>query len=189
MWGECVNKKNSFSISNEHSLVQQAKNGSEKAFAILADRYSPLIKHASSQWANCAEKEDLQQEGLLGFLSAIRSFNPKQGAFPAFAKTCVERRILTVVRKYKDIPEIISTDDIHEDIPGMEIGPDEIAANKEEAQTILQKLEEQLTPIEFRSLVDHCKGLTYKEIAEKLHTTPKAVDSAIQRARKKISPS
>ena len=51
---------------------------------------------------------------------------------------------------------------------------------------MLLRLQSVLSKSEYDVLMLYGNGLSYKEIAEKLSVTEKAVDNALQRARKKV---
>ena len=56
---------------------------------------------------------------------------------------------------------------------------------REQLDQLLLRLQSVLSKSEYDVLMLYGNGLSYKEIAEKLSVTEKAVDNALQRARKK----
>ena len=73
---------------------------SEPALETLLRRYFRLVKAcAHSFYLIGAEESDLQQEGWIGLLAAVRSFSPDKDAnFPAYAALCIRRRMISAVR-------------------------------------------------------------------------------------------
>lgn len=60
------------------NLVREAQNGSESAKERLIDLNSPLIKSVIKRFKDKGlEYDDLYQLGCLGFLKAIKNFNPE----------------------------------------------------------------------------------------------------------------
>ena len=58
-------------------LIAQAQKGDEQAKASLIEHNSPLVKSVIRRYKNSrVDYEDLYQLGCLGFLKAIRNFNP-----------------------------------------------------------------------------------------------------------------
>ena len=58
-------------------LVKEAQNGSEEAKSALIAENSPLIKSKIKRFQGKGlEYDDLYQLGCLGFVKAIKNFNP-----------------------------------------------------------------------------------------------------------------
>jgi RNA polymerase sporulation-specific sigma factor len=56
----------------------------------------------------------------------------------------------------------------------------------EGTEIIFDFLQNQLSPLELSVIKHHLSGVSYKEIAERLDITEKAVDNAVQRTRSKL---
>ena len=65
--------------------------------------------------------------------------------------------------------------------------PSDIIANQEYSKTIERKIKENLSEYELSVLYEYEKGHSYADIAEKLKTKVKSVDTAIQRIKKKAN--
>ena len=63
----------------------------------------------------------------------------------------------------------------------------DIIANQEYSKTIERKIKENLSEYELSVLYEYEKGHSYADIAEKLKTKVKSVDTAIQRIKKKAN--
>lgn len=176
------------SMSDEE-LVLLAK-GDKSASAVLLSRYSRLIYIKSEIFSRSgADSDDLYQEGLLSLLKAIEAFEPDKGAkFSTFAEVCIVNRMRSVSRKsIRNLSVSGSIEDEEQnDLPSVEETPESIYFYKEFFSELWKNICSELSPTELRTLTLCVGGLSYKEAAEKMNTTEKAVDNAMQRARRKI---
>lgn len=168
----------------ESELLALAQAGDERAFALLVARYEPMLRaqvaHFRLPWADA---EDLSQEGLLGLLSAVRTFREEGGAsFRTYAAVCVRNRLLSAVRRRREempVEEMPADSDAAAD-------PAQLLAEREAASELLARIRQRLSPQEYGVLLPYLNGYGYAEIAASLGISLKAVDNAIQRARRKI---
>ena len=161
---------------------------SEEALETLIRRHFRLVKGcARSLFLAGAEESDLIQEGLIGLLGAIRSYDPeKEAGFPAYASLCIRRHMITAVRRAnasKNAP-------LNDALPLLEHAeeradsdPEDVYLGKERMQTLL----EQLSGFEQQVLQLYLEGYSGSEIALTLHRPTKSVDNAIQRIRSKAA--
>lgn len=79
----------------DEELCARVAEGSRAAEETLVLRYSRLVRSCSRPYFLMGgSSEDLIQEGMLGLLSAIRTFRPELGnRFQNYAHLCVRRRI------------------------------------------------------------------------------------------------
>ena len=77
--------------SSDQELCLGAAQGNPQAEAELVGRYGWLVRAcARPLFLAGGDSEDLIQEGFLGLLTAIRSFNPgRDAAFRTFAEICI----------------------------------------------------------------------------------------------------
>ena len=195
------------SISQElsdESLQALSASGSSEAEDLLIRRYSRVVKALARPFFLAgADSEDLIQEGMLGLLSAIRSFNAQAGAsFKTYSRLCIRRRLITAVRS-ASYSKNVSLDDclslesplFDDDQPGMAYGlridspqrPEELVIDKENTQVLFQSVFNALSKYEQTVLRAYLSGSSYREIAEMTGKTEKAVDNAVQRIRRKVS--
>jgi len=92
MDGICDNKSSS---SNEK--ISGNDLASEET---LVSEYAWLVRACSRPFFLAGgDSEDLIQEGMMGLLSAIRTFNPEKGAkFTTYAEFCIRRRIYSAIK-------------------------------------------------------------------------------------------
>ena len=138
--------------------------------------------------------EDLIQEGMLGLLSAIRSYDESRGArFETYAELCVRRRIISAVRTYalrnnaKDELSLESHLLAEKEVPGAYLlrDPEELVIARERVHELTAGIEGLLSGFESTVLRLYLEGYTYSEMSEMLGRPYKSVENAISRIRKK----
>ena len=124
----------------------------------------------------------------MSLLKAIDAFDPKKGVkFSTFAEVCIVNRMRTLSRKtVKDMTFTESIGDEAEDIISGEETPESIYFYKEFFSEMWKNICSVLSLTELNVLTLCVQGLSYRSAAEKLGMTEKAVDNAMQRARRKI---
>jgi RNA polymerase sporulation-specific sigma factor len=65
--------------------------------------------------------------------------------------------------------------------------PAELLQQREEVELLHARMQNALTPVEYRVLQLYLASYSYREIAQHLNIDVKAVDNALQRLRKKLS--
>ena len=188
-------------------LIQEVKDSlSNEALDCLIGRYKDLVSMKANKFFMIgSEKDDILQEGYIGLYKAVKSFDcEKQSSFKSFANMCIERQLITAVKnsnRQKHIPlnsslslnmtayddegesnttiiEILDTNKESED-------PLEIIAKKEYFNSVEENMDKSLSDFEKKVLKLYKNGESYANIAKKLDTKVKSVDTAIQRIRKK----
>lgn len=176
-------------------LVARARSGDELAVDSLLRRYESLLRlWASEFFLPGGDDDDLRQEARLGLLAAIRSFDFASTSFKTFARLCVRRKLMTVVKlanggralaltdaarvAVDDEDEPVAAVDV---IPARRTDPAEVIAAAEQIRALVLGIK-QLSPTERRALVGIClEGRCYDEIGPR-----KQVDNARQRATRKL---
>ena len=182
-----------YSSKSDIQLLNETKSGDENALNTLIARHRSSVEAIAMKYIDSPlEKDDLIQEGMIGLLAAIKSYNSEKSAkFVTYASRCINNSVQTALRKFsrlKDIPQnnIIA---LEEDLFGEQFmlsAEDEYLA-KESVMALTEILYEGLSSFENEVLRLYIMGCTYAEIAEKLGKNPKAIDNAIQRIRKKLN--
>ena len=132
------------------------------------------------------------QEGVIGFLSAIRRYRPGSAGFKTFAVLCIDRSMISAVRatlQKKQIPKssLVSLNDDFSPVltsPGDD--PQNLMIANEDLHRLSRKIDESLTPLEREVLSYYLAGLSYGATAKRLGCSCKAVDNALQRVRRKL---
>jgi RNA polymerase sporulation-specific sigma factor len=161
--------------------------------AVIKD-YRQVVEIVANNYKDSPmEKDDLIQEGMIGLLAAIKSFDSSKGAsFKTYARICIDNAIQSALRKYyrlKDIPVQNVVEYQEEEIPVNSgfASAEDIFIAQESVSLLTKVLQQNLSDFENEVLRLHIIGCSYNEIASRMSTTPKAVDNALQRARRKIS--
>ncbi len=182
--------------NDDIQLSLMAKQGNDLAFYELMMRYLPFIKSKAynASGTNGVEYDDLLQEGLLGLLSAVKSFNSNSNTeFSAYACVCIRNRIISACRtastqKNLFLNSFVSLNDDMFDIPaGFDTQPEEVFINKENLKVINDKIANILSYQERKVITLRLIGYSYKEIASILSITPKKVDNYLQSIKRKIN--
>lgn len=189
----------------DEELVFFYKQGNQDAFNILLKNYTPMIHiYCSRYFAKGLSSMDLFQEGCIGLYVAATKFQRNKGAFKAFAMAHIKNYIIngvkTATRKKQQILNHYKSffSKIEENHLGgrcfMDIlasavpTPEEIYLKNEETkekQCDLNQFIKAMTQIEQLVFMEIMNGKTYKEAAEKIGLSPKSIDNAISRIKKK----
>ena len=172
------------------NLFLRAKAGEESAVEEIVAQYKGLIRAVANKFFLVGgDKDDLLQEGMLGLYFAILNFDESKGSFPSFVKLCVMRQLIDAVKRDNSNRNKALAN--HLDISLAENLPDDRTPlqdllEKEAAQKVRDIIETQLSSLEKQVVELFAEGYSYEDIAEKLGVSYKAVDGALQRARKKL---
>lgn len=188
----------------DEKLLQEIKNQNNVAFDCLIDRYKEMVSIKANKFFMIgSEKEDMIQEGYMGLYKAVKSFDQeKQNSFKTFAGLCIERQMITAVKnsnRQKHIPlnsSLSLNSEAYEENDDTEVieildtrktgeDPLDIITKKEYFSIIETAINDSLSDFEKKVLTHYKNGESYAEIATKLESKVKSVDTAIQRIRKK----
>ena len=189
----------------DEELVLRSRDGCSQATEILLGKYRGLVEgKARTFFLAGAERDDVIQEGMIGLYKAIRDFLPeKKVAFRSFAETCVTRQIITATKmatrkKHRLLNSSISldtppdasggTDALEAPTPAMlsASSPEQILLGKDTAREIGTRMRTSLSELECIALTAYLRGRSYHEIAHTMQMTPKQIDNALQRAKRKM---
>ncbi|MDR3317973.1 MAG: sigma-70 family RNA polymerase sigma factor [Clostridiales bacterium] len=179
-----------------NELLARARAGDKSAEDRLLNDYRTLVKScARSYFLAGGDVEDLIQVGMIGLWSAIRDYDgSKSASFYTFAQLCVNRRIISAVKKAgrqknKPLNDAAPIDDETEDgAEGALPDNDPLTAllEKERVGARQKKIEDKLTALEKQTLFLYLDGLSYGEIAGGLNKDEKSVDNTLTRIKKKL---
>lgn len=185
MQRDFIGEDKSKTALTDEELVVCCRSDEKYIYSLIA-RYVPLVKSRASCFSGGASSDidDLMQEGFLGLIGAIRSYNPeKESSFATYANVCVTNKMRSALSKTKT-----------NDIPAEEDGdgepdintPETIFFEKESNTEIEKVMSTHLSEKERTIFRLFLQGSTYEQIAVKLDTNTKTVDNALQRVRKKL---
>ena len=190
----------------EEDVVLMAQEGDEAASEYIISKYRTLAKTKSHIYFIAGgDPDDVIQEGMIGIFKAIRDFDPGRDAgFRTFAELCINRQIVTAIKaanrqKYKILNESVSIDyrepgsdgdddgSLSESMKsGEDTNPESMTLMREVVSYLKANGENIFSPMENLVWNETLKGKTYMEIAREYGKTPKAVDNALQRVKKKV---
>jgi RNA polymerase sporulation-specific sigma factor len=181
-------------VSDEEQ-IRQIRDGSLEASEALLEKYKELvIKKARAMYLIGGETDDLIQEGMIGLFKAIRDYRPeKEASFATFAGLCIDRQLYTAIQnslrqKHMPLNSYVSLS-VEEESSRRELwmeNPEAILIDQENADSMNREIRAILSPLENKILSLFLDGDSYTQIACKIGRTPKSVDNALHRIRRKI---
>jgi RNA polymerase sporulation-specific sigma factor len=189
---------------DDEEIIELVHQGNSEALDFLIHKYKNFVRaKARSYFLIGADKEDIVQEGMIGLYKAIRDYKEdKLTTFKAFAELCITRQIITAIKtatRQKHIPlnSYVSLDkpiyDEESDRTLMDVisgtkmlDPEELLINREEFDSIEEKMNELLSDLERKVLALYLDGQSYQEISEELNRHVKSIDNALQRVKRKL---
>ncbi len=183
------------SAKKDEELVLLSKKGDERATDMLFDRYKPLIKSKTKTYFLIGgDKDDIYQEGLIGFYKALLDYSEGDVPFSYFANLCITRRMQTAInsanrKKHSPLNDYLSIDDEDNNkIPASSqvYDPLQIFINDENYKRINRMIDEKLSQFEKQVFSMYINNASYAEIALSTGKTKKSVDNAISRIKRKL---
>ncbi len=188
-------------IETDEELAKRARAKDPAAIYQLIEQYDRMIaRTAEPFYIQGGDREDLQQEGRMGLLYAIKDYDPeKNDCFEAFARLCIRRQIIRAVeranrKKHRPLNEAISMEGIREDVekgygnavlPEDRGNPEEQIVDEEAREEMERRLLAELSSMERDVFLLMLQGYEYQSISEILNRPIKSIDNAMQRIRKK----
>ena len=195
-------EQTSYSRRPDERVVLLAQDGDGVAIDRLLQKYKSVVLFKSrSYFLHGADRDDMIQEGMIGLFKAIRDFRPDRGcSFRTFANICIKRQMISAVKTgngKKQGPHIYASSlderPRDDDEPRVDIFADKVVPDPEQSlitreanRQLRALLRRSFSQIEWAAFTGRSKGKSYKEIAEEQGSTPKSVDNALCRVRRKI---
>ncbi|MGN0601969.1 MAG: sigma-70 family RNA polymerase sigma factor [Oscillospiraceae bacterium] len=174
-----------FSELSDEELAVKAKKD-KRAIAELLSRYICTIEARARNFA-MSFSDDLAQEGFIGFLKAVESYDENRNVkFSTYANVCIRNKMISAFDKQKDIAKGKVEDTFSEEMDDPAVIPENILVEKERLNEIYDKIISALSEQEWRVFQLFLTGLAYNQIALELNCSPKTVDNAMQRVRRKL---
>lgn len=182
-----------YNNQQQAELLRLALNGDNNAINTLISQFRPVVEIIASKYSHSMlENDDIIQEGMIGLIAAFNSYDESKGAaLKTYAARCIENSIQSALRKFnrkKDVPQdnfVPYEEKYLGDYQGVLSAEDAFLAN-DSVQHLNSLIYEKLSVFENEVIKLYIVGESYSEIASKLGKTPKAIDNALQRIRKKL---
>lgn len=201
---------NIYESKTDEELVLMYREGDEHVIDYLMEKYKSLVrKKSGSMFIIGADRDDLIQEGMIGLFRSIREYDPgRDASFFTFADLCISRQMYKAVEagnRKKHMPlnsyvsfnggssaegeDAVSTENakIMEMIFSLsDQSPEDMIIDKENTESLEQKINEALSEFERQVLSLHMTGMGYIEIAKVLGKEEKSTDNALSRIKTKV---
>lgn len=189
------------SYLTDSQLQMQALRGDSNAEEALLSRYTRVVRMCARPFVLAGgDSEDLIQEGMMGLLSAIRSYDAASGvSFKSYAELCIRNRIRSALksasrRKHLPLNSGVPLDDVlsEELMPEAFLSYDrrtteEQVLDKENEQELQSAFAKHLSSFEQTVLSLYLSGMSYGEMAVQTGKSEKSIDNAVQRIRRKLA--
>jgi RNA polymerase sigma-H factor len=199
----------------DEQLAARARDGDHLAFAALAHRYRPVMRHYTRNvFARGLDQTDFDQEAAIGLWEAVCGYDPERGfRFTTLANVIIKRRLNDTVKwtlrekragalTNLSLDEPVSNDDDEMPLYGAiedRSCPDPAVAlaRKESLADVVRVINTELSDLEREAVVGLMNGETYMETLGRLgrptsgvrrngQPRPKAIENAVDRARRKV---
>jgi RNA polymerase sporulation-specific sigma factor len=199
-WIEC--HSSTADAPSDEALCRLAASGDRSAEECLIARYNRLVRSCARPFFLIGgDSEDLTQEGMIGLIHAVREYDAaKEASFRTFAEICIRNRLYSVLRaaardKHAPLNQSVSLDTPFFDSNSYTSGtsdlaqrsPEEFLIDREHTRSLLSGVRKQLSEFEAKILGYYLDGLSCREIAAAVGKSPKSVDNAVQRIRRKLA--
>lgn len=184
----------------DEELSALAKRGDRDAEETLVKRYTRLVRQLSRPYYLAGgDSDDLIQEGMIGLMCGVREYKGERTAsFRTFAEICIRNRLYSAVRaaardKHAPLNQSVPLEIPFFDGQGPMYGamagenPEDLIIGREGVQDALSDVRKQLSDFEAKILGYYLDGLTIREMAKAVSRSPKSVDNAVQRIRRKAA--
>ena len=191
-----------YSELTDDALCALARQGDREAEEALVARYTRLVRQlARPYFLAGGDSDDLVQEGMIGLIYGVREYDAGNPAsFRTYAETCIRNRLYSAVRAAardkhtplnQSVPLEIPFFDSHTISFGAPLpsqaNPEDLIIGREGVRDMLRDVQKQLSEFEAKILGLYLDGLTTREMAEAVSRSPKSVDNAVQRIRRKVA--
>lgn len=186
---------------SDEQLIEALRAGDNNIMDYILTKYKPLVLgKANAMYLIGGDTDDLIQEGMIGLFKAIRDYrNDKETSFFHFAELCVNRQIYSAVeasnrKKHVPLNTYISFysqngeegKSLAETLPDVMDNPEQMVIAQESLRLFWADVKRRLSTMECEVLDEYLSGLNYRQIAEKMGKSPKAIDNALSRIKSKI---
>ena len=191
-----------FSSFSDEQLCRMAAEGDRSAEEALLVRYYGIVRILVRPLSLAGgDAEDLIQEGMFGLFCAIHGYQAdKSASFHTFAEVCIRHQLISALRSDAcdnntplnqsvplDSPFFDCGSSASCDFPMKQVDPEEVLLDQDRLDRLLRETRKQLSRFEAKVFGYYLDGLTCQEIARAVGRSPKSVDNAVQRIRRKVA--
>ncbi len=188
----------------EDYLLMLVHEKSEEAEEEMYNYFEKTVKYKAYKYKYYGSKlglefNDLIQEGYIGLSQSIEDYSlTSPASFSTFASLCIEREIQNAItkasrKKNMYLNESTSIDEetkygvvLSEIIDSNEPTPETKVINYIQEAEDYNIVLENLTSLEKKVFVLKYRGFSYIEISKILEKSPKTIDNALQRIKRKV---
>ncbi len=189
----------------DDELVNLARGGDADAEEFLIQKYKDTARsRAHLYFMVGGDKEDIVQEGMIGIFKAIRSYDPeKQASFRTFAELCISRQIITAIKRagrmkhsplntsvslWRPVSEEDNGNTLADTLSSdSDTDPETVLLLTEIIDYVTQEDSKVFSELEMKVWMEYIQGKSCSQIAAEMGRTPKSIDNAIQRTKRKIN--
>ena len=195
-----------FANKTDEELIREMREQKNKnaleIMDFLMEKYKYLVrKRANAMFLIGGDTDDLIQEGLIGLFKAVRDYRLEEKvSFFYFADLCITRQIYTAVeaagrQKHAPLNSYVSFWTQEPEKGGFlmdmlrdeeQENPEDLIIAQENYKQLVARIKGRLSDLECEVLEFYLAGMNYRQIAEKMGKSSKAIDNALQRIKNKI---
>ena len=174
---------------SESELIASARAGDNRAFEALAESYKRMLDyHIRRLNAQGSIYDDLFQEGLIGLLKAVRTYDGTSAAFSTYASRCVHNSVVSALRKYNGQAKNGEPDPAAQTYESYEFAPsaEEETLGSIYAGVLYGKVSSSLSDYEKLIFDMYLSDLSYESISFVTGKDVKSIENAVYRIRRKL---
>lgn len=189
---------------NDNELVYLCAENNEDAMNLIVNKYKNCILMILKEYLKeyniiGVEVADLYQEGLIGLMHAIHSYNPTRDVlFYTYANACIRTSLISAIRQtFRQKNRILnysysldkifedSGDNLYEILKDESYEPNKLLLSSEEENELINKLKSKLSKSELAIFELRLKGLSNGEIATLIDKDTKYIENSLFRIKRK----
>lgn len=189
---------------NDNELVYLCAENNEEAMNLIVNKYKNCILMILKEYLKeyniiGVEVADLYQEGLIGLMHAIHSYNSTRDVlFYTYANACIRTSLMSAIRQtFRQKNRILnysysldkifedSGDNFYEILKDESYEPNKLLLSSEEESELINKLKDKLSKSELAIFELRLKGLSNGEIASLIDKDTKYIENSLFRIKRK----
>lgn len=179
-------RQDEYQTMTERELLGRSQSD-ERTYSEIISRHLGTVRRLAGIYSKGGfDYDDLFSEGLMGLMNAVKTYDESKGAsFSTYSYSCISNRMMNSVKRSTRIKSSEEPMDDELEITSGQ-SPESILMSSEGEAEIWELAESRLSELERNVLESYLEGKSHAETAEELGITPKSVDNALQRIRRKF---